>query len=109
MANHSHIHFGTTAHSLADGAVAPAVPARAEQSGHSEAAAALGAVAADDAPDTDCQCGRGEVCEFCDFICPDCGNQMDRDNYCAACDDQGDDDATLDSFYRTLGGLKGCE
>jgi len=109
MANHSHnLTFGTTAHSSADGAVAPAVPARAEQSGHSEAAAALGAVAAEDADG--CNCSMYQTCQFC--TCP-CGVQLDSDGNCPACETDrvcsNFDDAFMDSFYRTLGGLKGCE
>lgn len=96
MANDSHsLKFGTTAHSSADGAVAPAPSACADQPTRTEAADGLGLSAADDVDG--CNCSRYETCDFCRWADDDADALNE------------DDDATLDSFYRTLGGLKGCE
>jgi len=93
--SHTQTHIGTTvAASSIRAAVAPAPSACADQPTRTEAADGLGLSAAEDVDG--CNCSRYETCSYCQFTSDDA-------------DFGGDDDVTLDSFYRTLGGRGGQE
>jgi len=96
--------IGTTAPSPS-GAVAPAARTRAVTFGRPDAATGLGhvPVAAEDVDDDGtCNCSRYQTCDYCTME-----SYIERVELAKEYD--ADDDAFMDSFYRTLGGRGGCE
>lgn len=46
-----------------------------------------------------CNCSPGEVCEHCEFICPDCGVSTNRDNECPSCAAGDELCAAFESYF----------